>query len=132
MSSHRAFHRGIAIFVATLFLLTSLSVPAAQAGMISTGEFAQTEQTEMQRQDIANFLERDDVRDQLVSWGVDVNQAQDRVGSMTAAEVSKMHAQMGDMPVGAGGGIVGAIVLIFLVLLITDILGFTNVFPFTR
>jgi hypothetical protein len=32
----------------------------------------------------------------------------------------------------AGGGIIGAIVLVFLVLLLTDILGFTKVFPFTR
>jgi len=33
---------------------------------------------------------------------------------------------------GALGTVVGAIVLIFLVLLVTDILGFTKVFPFTR
>jgi len=32
----------------------------------------------------------------------------------------------------AGGDVIGALVLVFVILLVTDILGYTKVFPFTR
>ncbi|MBC7727858.1 MAG: PA2779 family protein, partial [Microbacteriaceae bacterium] len=35
-------------------------------------------------------------------------------------------------PAGADGGVIGVIVFIFVLLLVTDILGLTKVFPFTR
>ncbi len=41
-----------------------------------------------------------------------------------------MATQIENAP--AGSGIIGAIILVFLVLLLTDILGFTKVYPFTR
>jgi len=53
-----------------------------------------------------------------------------RVAAMTDEEAAQLAAQLDSLP--AGGSIVGAIVLVFLVLLITDILGFTKIFPFTR
>jgi UPF0716 family protein affecting phage T7 exclusion len=49
---------------------------------------------------------------------------------MTDDEAAQLAAQLDSLP--TGGSIVGAIVLVFLVLLITDILGFTKIFPFTR
>lgn len=125
-------HRIIALMLASVFLLTSLAAPAAQAGMIGTEAFAGSEQVESQRQAILDMFEREEVRDRLVSWGVNPEDAEQRVQGLTADEVRDMHARMGDMPAGAdAGGIVGAAVLIFLVLLLTDILGYTNVFPFT-
>ena len=45
-------------------------------------------------------------------------------------EVAQLAARMDSLP--AGGEIIGALVLIFIILLITDILGFTKVFPFTK
>jgi hypothetical protein len=49
---------------------------------------------------------------------------------MTDEEVRALNQKMDEMP--AGSGVVGAVVLIFLVLLITDIAGLTDVFPFVK
>jgi hypothetical protein len=48
--------------------------------------------------------------------------------------VREIAGQLDQLPAGqsAVGAVVGAIVIIFLVLLVTDLLGLTNVFPFVR
>jgi len=56
--------------------------------------------------------------------------AKQRVASMTDEEVRALNQKIDEMP--AGSGVVGAVVLIFLVLLITDIAGLTDVFPFVK
>lgn len=132
MSVVRNLNRFIVLLIASVFLLSTLSASAAQAAMIGTDVFAGSEQVESQRQSILDMLDREQVREQLVTWGVDPVNAEQRVGSMTASEVQVMHDRMQQMPAGAGGGsVVSAFLIVFLVLLITDILGYTNVFPFT-
>lgn len=66
--------------------------------------------------------------------GVDSKMVEARVASMTDEEASKVAHQIDTLPAGADAGmsIVGAVVFIFLVLLITDILGVTKVFNFTK
>jgi hypothetical protein len=102
----------------------------AQAGMIGTAAVVQQEHLELKRSELKQWLARDDIRHQLVAWGVDPLDAQSRVDSLNAQEVELMSQRMQDLP--AGGGVLGAVVFVFLVLLVTDILGFTNIFPFVR
>jgi len=64
--------------------------------------------------------------------GVDPAVAIARVDRLSEQEVATAAERMQQLPAGGDGGIVGAIVLIFLVLLLTDILGVTNVFPFVK
>ncbi len=133
MTRYQTIRRAMALLIAAVFLMTSLALPATQTGMIGTYEYVSAEEVETQRQDIMNLLEREDVREQLVAWGVDPAEAEQRVGSLTAAEVQQLHQRMDEMPAGAGvGTVVGAIVLIFLILLITDLLGWTDAFPFVH
>jgi hypothetical protein len=54
-----------------------------------------------------------------------------RIAALTDAEAAELAARIDSLPAG-GIGIIGAILVVFLVLLITDILGLTKVFPFTR
>ena len=44
---------------------------------------------------------------------------------------AQLAARIDQLPAG-GEGIIGALLIVFIVLLITDILGFTKVFPFTK
>jgi hypothetical protein len=105
-------------------LILSLAAPIpAHAGMIATDSAV--------RQTIAEALERPDVQAQLRAYGVSAGDVKARVAAMSDEEAAELAARIESLPAG-GIGIVGAIVLIFLVLLITDILGFTKVFPFTR
>lgn len=114
-------------------LLGSLSVSAAplpSSDLISTQAALSAEQADADRERIHEILSRADVQEQLVAQGVDLAEVEARVAALSDAEAQQMAAQLDQLP--AGAGVVGALVLIFLVLLVTDILGLTNVFPFTR
>jgi hypothetical protein len=54
-----------------------------------------------------------------------------RVAALTDEEVAQLAGQLDRLPAG-GEGIIGALLIVFLVLLITDLLGLTKVFSFTR
>jgi hypothetical protein len=120
------FRRSVSLF---LVLCMALPLPA-QAGMLPT-DAAITGDT---KERIASFLERSDVRAQLESIGVNPADAKARVASLTDDEAARLAGPIERMPAGAdaAGAIVGAIILVFIVLLITDLLGLTKVFPFTR
>jgi hypothetical protein len=70
----------------------------------------------------------------LETWGVNPEEAKARVDSLTDQEIAEIAARIDHLPAGGNGigTIVGAAVLIFLVLLITDILGLTDIFPFVK
>jgi hypothetical protein len=123
--------RLFSLFVAASILFTG-NIQIAQAALVSSEQVAQSAgiaNAEQDRQRIYAALAREDVRSELVKRGVDPLQVEQRVAALTDEEASAMADQIEKAP---AGGIIGAIVLIFLVLLLTDILGFTKVFPFTR
>ncbi len=76
-------------------------------------------------------LERSDVAAALAERGVSLDQARERVAALTDAEAAHVAEQIDSAPAGASD-VLGTIVFIFVLLLITDILGFTKIFPFTR
>jgi hypothetical protein len=53
-----------------------------------------------------------------------------RVAALTDEEVHKVAGKLDQIP--AGGDILGVLLTVFIILLITDILGLTKVFPFTH
>jgi hypothetical protein len=63
-----------------------------------------------------------------------MSEAKARINSLTESEIVSLADQIETAPAGGGavGIIVGAAVLAFIVLLITDILGYTDVFPFVK
>ncbi len=83
---------------------------------------------------VMDFLVRDDVRQQLEALGIDPDEAAARADSLSDAEIMQIAGQLDELPAGqdALGVVVGTILVIFIVLLITDLLGLTNVFPFVR
>jgi hypothetical protein len=111
-------------------LALSLHLPAAHAGMIGTEAVANAAQAQQDRERLHSALNRDDVKAQLLARGVDPAQVQARVDSLTDEEMQTLATNMDQLP--AGGSVVGALVLIFLVLLVTDLLGLTNVYPFVK
>ena len=84
------------------------------------------------RAHVLSFLDRPEVVAGLTERGVSADEARSRVASLTDAEVMQLAHTLDTAPAGADGGILGVIVLVFVVLLVTDILGLTKVFPFTR
>jgi hypothetical protein len=106
----------------------------AQAAMIATDAVAVASadaQVAAHRVHVMDTLNRADVAQALMDKGVDMDAARARVASLSDAEVTQLADQIDKAPAGAAD-VLGTIVFIFVVLLITDILGFTKVFPFTR
>jgi hypothetical protein len=107
-----------------------LPVAPVHAALVGTDQLVNSAQTAQSRDKLRTFLQRQDVRSALQQRGVDPNVALSRVDAMTDDEVQSMSGKIDQLP--AGGDLLGAAVLIFLVLLVTDILGLTKIFPFTR
>lgn len=109
-------------------------VPVAQAALVGTGEVvaaaAQGQAVDEARQRLAVLLARDDVVAALQRHGVDAGQARERVAALSDAEVMQLNGQIDQLP--AGGDVLGIAVFVFLVLLLTDILGYTDIFPFVK
>ena len=87
------------------------------------------------RERVQSFLMREDVQRQIKALGVDADEAAKRVAGLSDAEVEQIVSRLDRLPAGQDstvGPIVGALLIIFIVLLITDLLCFTKVFPFTH
>ncbi|WP_435101828.1 PA2779 family protein [Arhodomonas sp. AD133] len=121
--------RTLIALIALALLAVSFTAPAARAGMITTRTLAAEQAGEAARERLQTMIEREDVQERLVALGVDPVAAEARVAALTDAEAEQLAARMDELPAG-GADIVGAAVFIFVVLLVTDILGFTDVFPF--
>lgn len=117
----------IAGVVSLFFGLMTFYVPGAQAGIVDTNALLAAEQN---RAKIENLLSREQVRQELIAQGVDVEQAHARVAALSDAELEQLAGKIDELP--AGGDVVGAAVFVFLVLLVTDLLGLTDIFPFVR
>ena len=132
----RKLSRLVALVVApALFLCTS--VQTANAAMVATSEVLHAAQAPSEdRAAVLAFLDRGDVQEVLEGWGVAPEVAKQRVESMTDAELAGFAARIEQLPAGGNGSaigaVIGAIVLIFIILLITDLLGLTDVFPFVK
>jgi hypothetical protein len=104
-----------------------LSAPLpALAGIVNTDAVV----AGAERERLAGMLERSEVQERLQALGVDPANAKARVAALSDAEAAQLAAQLDELP--AGGDILWAAVLIFLVLLVTDMMGYTKIFPFTR
>ena len=134
MDGLRQLRRGVALVVAVAMLVVSLPFGTAQAALVSTEQLLAAGGGAAERARVRAFLERADVREQIVALGVDPNEAAARVQALSDAQVRQIAGQLDQLPAGqsAVGIIVGGILLVFLILLLTDLLGLTNVFPFVN
>ena len=121
--------RRFTLVLTAIFGFMTLAVPVAQAGLVTVERYAAPEAVEAQRDQLRGFLQRADVQAQLISMGVEPLAAQARVDALSPTELERAM-RLAEQP--AGGSAAGAILLIFVVLLVTDLLGLTDVFSFVR
>ncbi len=134
MRNRHVVMKPVACLLTFVFCYFNLLWAPAQAALVTTAQTVETRENERIRARLHVLLNRADVRDQLEAWGVDPAEAQARVDALTAEELEELAAQMEQLPTGGGTLAVVAVVLLiaFLVILLTDILGYTNIFTFTR
>ncbi len=108
----------------------SVILPApSHAALVGAGEIL-SENPAQARDQLSGALKRQDVRDALIAQGVDPQVVDRRIAALTDAELTALAQRMDEMPAGADA--LGAVVLVFIILLITDILGYTDLFPFVK
>jgi|SRR6267143_2127224 hypothetical protein len=131
-SLNRTVARALVVSLCTL----GLPIPAAQAELVATDRVVETtrQAPPSARELLGSLFDRADVRAALERQGVSSDDAKARVEALSDDEVEQVAARFDSLP-AAGSGIETALVigfLVFVTLLITDILGFTKVFSFTR
>ena len=114
-------------------VFASIPLQPVSAALVGTDQVIQ--QTEGSARDrVTAFMAREDVKAQIQALGIAPAEAQARVAALSDAEIGQIAGKIDTMPAGEGaiGAIVGAIVLVAIILLITDLLGLTSVYGFTR
>ena len=127
-SLNRIVARALVVSLCTM----GVPIPAAQAELVATDRVEATRPDG--RKLLSSLFDRADVRAALERQGVSPDEAKARVDALSDDEAERLAARFDSLP-AAGSGIETALVigfLVFLTLLITDILGFTKVFSFTR
>lgn len=117
-------------FTALCLLGAGLIAPAAQAAMVGTGAVLEARTASDTRAVVQAQLARADVQAGLLAQGVNPADVQARVASLSDHELASLATQLDSLPAGAGG--LELILLVFVVLLLTDIAGITNIFTFVK
>ena len=133
MAFCRQFRKPVAAVLTGTMLLVSMPVLPVQAKMVGTDQVV-PEIDQSARDRVDAFMTREDVKAQFRALGISPEEAQARVAALSDAEIDKIAGRLDTLPAGEGavGAIVGAALIIFIVLLITDLLGWTDVFTFTK
>lgn len=117
------FRRAVSGWITVCFLLTSSWV---QAGMIGTEQMVSESSRSRDLATVEAFMAGGQVQARLQDWGVDAQQAAERVAQLSDAELQELAMNIEAEP--AGGDALAVVGIVFLVLLILELLGVTNVF----
>ena len=125
--------RVVAVIMLGPMVALSMPVIPAQAEIVSTDSIIEQAENS-DRAQLEALLAREDVQAELEKLGISATEAEARIAALSDDEVSMVFTKIDTLPAGQGavGAIVGAALIVFLVLLITDLLGWTEVFGFTK
>jgi hypothetical protein len=110
--------------------LMSMSFTSAQAAMIGNDVIINHVQQNSAKAELLQTINRSDVKQQLLNMGVSPENIESRIELMTHEEIAQLNQQIGELP--AGGDVLGVILIIFIIFVITDVIGATDIFPFIK
>lgn len=111
---------------ASCFLALGLQ-STASAGVIGTQDYLAAEARAGHLAEINAALSRADVQAQLVALGVDPALAATRAAALSDTELAQVAKQMQTLPAG-GDGLFAVVGIVFIVLLILELTGVTDIF----
>lgn len=118
--------RSVSLLLIICLGVTGITIPTAQAGLISTQAALAQQNVQHNRDRLQEMLARADVRAGLQARGVDPGEVQARVASLNDAEAQQLATQLDTLPAGGDGLVL--VLLVFILLLVTDIAGITHIF----
>jgi hypothetical protein len=124
----------VSVFMTILILVLSVPYHSVFAAIIDTETVMDTERGQEARECLSRIMARKDVQSVFTSYDINPLEAKARLDTLSDTEIMRLYDQIEQLP--AGGSDLGvaliAVGVIFIVLFITDLLGYTDVFSFTR
>ncbi len=124
MMSFRA--RGIVVRLMSVALICMGFAQTSSAGMIGTGYLIDSETRDASLARVEVLLARQDIERQLLAFGVDAEIVAERLRGMSNAELLALEGRLDTQL--AGGDALAVIGTVFLVLLILELVGVTDIF----
>ena len=106
----------MSIFLALLMINVSIPHQTATAAMIATDTYVESSEVQKAKEKIQSFLARKEVQKAFINQGVDPQEAQQRIASLSDAEIVKISEIIDNLP--AGGDALGFIIAVLLIVLL--------------
>ncbi len=124
----------VSVFMTILILLLTVPYQSVFASMIGTETVIDMARGQEARDCLNRIMTREDVQAVFTSYGINPLEAKARLDTLSDTEIIRLYNQIEQLP--AGGSDLGtaliAVGVVFIILFITDLLGYTDVFSFTR
>ncbi|MFV1973854.1 MAG: PA2779 family protein [Thiohalobacterales bacterium] len=111
-------------------LLALMPIIPAQAAMIGTDQIINPAPTHQARDHVKEFLSSEAAQQQLLELGVSPDEVTRRIDSLSDSELARINQGIDQL--NAGGGVLEVLLIIFIVFVITDVIGATDIFPFIK
>jgi hypothetical protein len=121
--------RPLTWFLSAMLLL--MPMMPAQAAMIGTDQIINQTDSSLTLEKLQQFLDREAIQKQLHAWGVSPDRIKERVNRLTDMELARINRDINDLNAG-GESIVGILLILFILFVITDAIGATDIFPFVH
>lgn len=107
--------------------LIALGTPAvSRANIIATPTVVQAAQRDANLANIRSALDRNEVRERLMSMGVSPGQVDARLNVLSDAELERLSQQIDQAP--AAGSLLAVVGLVFVVLIVLELVGAIDIF----
>ena len=130
----RKIYKPTAIFLSFYMLMLACPYQSVLAAMIDTESIIDLDRGQEAHDQVKQFLARKDVQAVLIAHGIDPMEAKRRINALSDEEVIRIANQIDQLPAGGGAveTLLALILVLFLVLVILDLTGVTDVFPFIK
>ncbi len=115
-----------ALVYVLMLSFTFMQTAPAIAGIVGTDRFLSEQSIQQDRENLRSLMTRDEVRSLLQQNGLTVEQAQQRVDSLTDSEVRQLAQKFEELPAAGDAAVV--ILVIALVVIILELAGITDIF----
>ena len=110
----------ISILAIILLLLMSTLTRPAVAAMVGTEKLLISDRNQETRSYLQQMMSRKDIQQALIARGIDLQEAQIRIDSLTDSEIELISKKINDLPAGGVDAtfvliIVGVIVVVFII-----------------
>ncbi len=126
--------KSLCIFMAVLTIIVSIPRESLLAALIDTETVIDSSHSQEARDQLRQFLAREDIQEALIANGIDPMEAKSRIDALSDEEVIRISDQIDQLP--AGGGAVEflliTLLVVVLVFVILDLTGVTDVFTFIK